>query len=244
FSSAKAITTNVVALTADGFPRAGEDGILPGDEIYSINGERVYFASDFSMILSRDGDGLVDLVIRRDGKKLEYEDFPLSLREYTEDDGTVSVRYGVTFTVRKADAASKLRASCWQVIDFVRMIKFGLADLIAGKAGVDDFSGPVGIVSTMNEAAKSAPTVIEALAEFAYICAFIAVNLAVMNLLPIPALDGGRIFLGIISWLITVIFGKRIDPKYEGIIHTVFLVLMLGFTVYVMVNDVIKVIHG
>ena len=77
-----------------------------------------------------------------------------------------------------------------------------------------------------------------------YLCAFIAVNLAVMNLLPIPALDGGRIFALVITWVIEKIIRRKLDPKYEGYIHTVGLVLLIGLMVVVMFNDVVRLING
>lgn len=79
-------------------------------------------------------------------------------------------------------------------MDFVRMAWMGLSDLFAGAVGVKDLSGPVGIVSMMNEVGKESATKAAAFSNIAYFSAFIAVNLAVMNMLPLPALDGGRVF--------------------------------------------------
>ena len=77
-----------------------------------------------------------------------------------------------------------------------------------------------------------------------YFGAFIAVNLAVMNMLPIPALDGGRVFLLIITCIIEAITRKKLDPKYEGYIHAAGMVLLLALMVYVMFNDIIRIVTG
>ena len=83
-----------------------------------------------------------------------------------------------------------------------------------------------------------------AISNIAFLCAFIAVNLAVMNLLPIPALDGGRIFLLIVTWVVEKIIRRQINPKYEGYIHAAGLVLLMGLMVVVMFSDVVKLFHG
>ena len=72
--------------------------------------------------------------------------------------------------------------------------------------------------------------------------AFIAVNLAIMNLLPIPALDGGRIFLLLITWLIESISRKKLDPKYEGYIHAGGMALLLLLMAVVMFNDIVRIV--
>ena len=79
---------------------------------------------------------------------------------------------------------------------------------------------------------------------FFYIFALIAVNLAVMNLLPIPALDGGRVFFLVVTWLVELILRRKVNPKYEGYIHTAGFVLLMGLMVFVMFNDVVKIIIG
>lgn len=84
----------------------------------------------------------------------------------------------------------------------------------------------------------------DALFSIFYFGAFIAVNLAVMNMLPIPALDGGRVFLLIITCIIEAITRKKLDPKYEGYIHAAGMVLLLALMVYVMFNDIIRIVTG
>ncbi|MBQ2157154.1 MAG: site-2 protease family protein, partial [Oscillospiraceae bacterium] len=93
------------------------------------------------------------------------------------------------------------------------------------------------------EVGQESQTTAIAFENIAYLVAFIAVNLAVMNLLPIPALDGGRIFFLLINTIAEKIFKKKINPKYEGYIHAAGMVLLLGLMAFVLVNDVIKIVR-
>jgi len=70
--------------------------------------------------------------------------------------------------------------------------------------------------------------------------AFIAVNLAIMNMLPLPALDGGRVFLLLVSWVIETVTGKKLDPKYEGYIHAAGMVLLLALMAFIMFHDIVR----
>ena len=98
----------------------------------------------------------------------------------------------------------------------------------AGQVGVRELSGPVGIVQLMNDVGTESATTADAVYSLAYLTAFIAVNLAVMNLLPLPALDGGRLFFLLITAFVAWAFKKQLDPKYEGYVHTAGFVLLLG----------------
>ena len=101
----------------------------------------------------------------------------------------------------------------------------------------------MGIVSTINQVGSQSASVADALMNIIYFGAFITVNLAVMNMLPIPALDGGHILFLVISTLTERIFHKKIPMKYEAAINMVFLALLMGLMLFVTFNDVMKIIH-
>jgi len=122
------------------------------------------------------------------------------------------------------------------------MVWLSLKELVSGTYGVNDLSGVVGIVDVMNDMGQASETVYIAFLNLAYFAAFIAVNLAVMNLLPIPALDGGRIFFLIVLWPVEKILGHKLDPKYEGYIHSIGLALLMALMIYVMFNDVLRIV--
>ena len=114
--------------------------------------------------------------------------------------------------------------------------------LVTGEAGLKDLSGPVGIVSTMAQVGQQAETTRAAAENIAYIAALIAVNLAVMNLLPLPALDGGRIFFLVVNAIAMLLFRRQIPAKYENYIHFAGLILLLALMVVLMFSDVWKLI--
>lgn len=242
YSGVAAFGSNTIESLADGFPDNGEAGLMAGDKIYSIDGMRIYYTSDFTTAIER-GEDNFDIVVIRDGEKVELSRYELIPREYTQD-GETRLRYGVNFKVIQANGVERLKYSGYTAYDFVRLIWYSLSDLVTGAVGLKDLSGPVGIVDAMNQAGSSAETVKLGIMNVLYLCAFIAVNLAVMNLLPIPALDGGRIFFLFITWVVEKVFRRRLDPKYEGYVHIAGMVILLGLMIVVMISDVVKLING
>ncbi len=224
------------------FTLQGADGLMEGDILYSIDGERIYLYNDVSMFLSRgDGDGF-DLVVLRNGEKVTLEDVPLTLQEYTSNDGeTKYTGYGLYFgAVEEATFPVKLKMTWLNAVDFVRIVRYSLQELLTGGAGIQDLNGPVGIVGAISEVGQQSPSVLAALENIAYFGAMLAVNLAVVNLLPIPALDGGRIFFLVISTISLRIFRKKIPMKYEAAIHFAGFALLMVLILVVTFNDVVR----
>ena len=112
--------------------------------------------------------------------------------------------------------------------------------LVTGQAGVKDLSGPVGIVSVMTDVGQSSGSTSAAVRNIAYLAAMIAVNLAVMNLLPLPALDGGKIFFLLINALCMLVFRKKIPQKFENYVHIAGFVLLMLLMLAVTFHDVWK----
>lgn len=245
FSSAAGFSTPTVTEFMDECPYVGEDALQIGDTFYEINGERTYFSSNVSTFLARSGGRDVDIVVRRGGEKVSLHfDELIPTLELTDENGNTSLKYGFNFRVQERSFGSLLKYSWYQALDFVRMVRLSLVDLFSGSVGVKDLSGVVGIVSIINDVGQSSPSVTAALENIAYLVAFIAINLAVMNLLPIPALDGGRILFLILTWCIERIIRRKLDPKYEGYIHAAGLVLLIGLMLFVMYNDIARIITG
>ena len=241
YSSVTSYTTTELAGFLDGFPLQGEEYLMEGDEIVAINGRRVLLTSDISTLMTLAGDEPVDLTIRRDGETIVLEDLPLTLREY-EVNGQTAMMYGLQFSVREAGILDRLRLGCYSTVNFVRTVFWSLEMLLTGAAGFNDLSGPVGIVQVMSEVGQQSPSILAALENILYFSAFIAVNLAVMNLLPIPALDGGRVFFLLLNRLCGLVLRRRIPERLEGAVHFAGLVLLLLLMVAVAVNDVYKIV--
>ena len=244
-------TTEIVALDP-AFPQQGEDGLMVGDVIWAINGERIYLKNDMSMVLGiidRGEDGAIELTVRRGGEKLRRT---ITLQTYTNDEGEEYRAYGFTYGgVVKATPLLRLQYSWYNTLDFVRLVRLSLMMLVNGSAGLDDLSGPVGIVSTFKDVGEEAQEKAEANNEngFAaaaesifYFAALIAVNLAVMNLLPLPALDGGKMFFLVVNAAALAVFRRQIPPKYENYIHIAGFALLMALMLFVTFHDVMKLL--
>ena len=220
------------------------EGLQLGDIILEIDGEKVYSNGDISTLLSFSPNGVHDLVIERAGQTLVFDNFAMT-HTHENEDGSVYSHYGFAFG-REVDATLGQRAQyVWNTcLDDIRMVRLSLGMLISGQAGLKDMSGPVGIVSQMSEIAQESETAKLAFLNLLSVCAFIAINLAVMNLLPIPALDGGRIAALLITVAIEKLIGRKIDPKYEGYLHGAGMILLLGLMAIIMFKDVFVILKG
>ena len=239
FSTATGFAVPVISGFFEGSKLSEETGLQVGDTLHAIDGKRVLVYSDVAMLLSRNTTGIFDLEVLRDGEKIKLEQVPMTLREF-EVNGVKSLKYGMMFSSVEATFATTVKYAWYNALDFSRLVWMGLADLISGFVSVDEMSGPVGIVSVIAETGTSSETTADAVLNISYLAAFLAVNLAVMNMLPIPALDGGRVFFLLVTAAIELISRKKVDPKYEGYIHAVGMVLLLGFIAFVTLKDILK----
>lgn len=243
FSQAQVFTTPVISDFMDGFPYASEEGLLVGDRIASIDGRKVHSTNDVQLYFALADDETMDLVVERDGEYLKRDNFPLKLREYSTSDGETVLRYGFYFSQVEANLSNTLSETWNTSLFFARSVWISLQMLGQGEAGIKDMSGPVGIVSLIGEAGTQAESVGIGMKNVFYIIALVAVNLAVMNMLPIPTLDGGRIFLILINRLYYFLTKREINPKYEAYIHAVGFVLLITLMVVVTFFDVIKLVN-
>ena len=234
----------VIAEAEPGNTIVYEEGLHVGDRILKINGSRVYIASDASMLFGLSGDDTHDLVVERNGQKLELNDFTMERHEFSNGDGSTSVRYGILFGYEENSFGNLMSYTWNNCLSVVQSVKLSLQMLLSGQAGLNDVAGPVGIVQMMSNTAQASPTVWDAVLNLLYFGAFIAVNLAVMNLLPIPALDGGRAVALLLTVAVEKLIGRKIDPKYEGYIHAAGMILLLAFMAVVMFKDIFVIFKG
>ncbi len=221
-----------------------EDGLRLGDEILEIDGEKIYSNGDISLLLGLNSTGVHDLVVRRGDSILTFTDYPMA-HMCPDQNGEDYVHYGFGFGVaRESTLGDNLSYVFKTVADDVRMVRLSLQMLISGRAGLNDMAGPVGIVSQMSEIASESGSAWNAFLNLLRVGAFLAINLAVMNLLPIPALDGGRCVCLLLTTAVESITKKKIDPKYEGYLHTVGFILLIGLMAVVMFKDVFVLFKG
>ena len=221
----------------------GADGLQPGDRILELDGEKLYSYGDFSMLLALNEGDHHDLVVERNGQKVALDDLLMVMHPYTDETGT-RMLYGMNFSVEDLDLSGKLVYAWNQSLDTVRMVRISLQMLLTGKAGFMDMTGPVGIVQQMSTVAEKSKTWVDALTNMLYFGGFIAINLAVMNLLPIPALDGGRVVSLLITNAVEKVTRKKINPRIEGYLHGAGMILLLLLMAFVMFKDIIFLFKG
>ena len=221
------------------FTQTGEDGLMAGDVFYKVDGYRTYLNGDAKLFLDYAGD-TADIEVVRDGRHIRLEDVPR--QTCTSTDGTAYQGFGLYVGTEQIPATlgAKLRFAWYQALDFVQLVWFSLAQLFSGNAGMQDLSGPVGIVSTITEVGAASKTTLIAVQNIAYFAALLAVNLSVMNLLPIPALDGGRIFFLAVDALSLALFKRKVPEKYQAAVNTAGFVVLMGFMLVVTFHDVFK----
>jgi len=227
----------------EGFPYEGADGLMVGDTLLSLNGERLYYRNDLQMFLQLNTSGYADLVVRRGEENIKLNNFNMQRREYIIN-GEPIHRIGLYFNRIEATPTEILKYSVYSTLNNIRLIRVSLAMLISGSAGIQDMGGPVAIVDVMNTIGQESSSFLQAITGIATFTAFIGVNLAVVNLLPIPALDGGRIVLIVVTWVIEKVTHRKPDPKYEAYINNGAFFLLMGLMVFFLVNDVMRIIDG
>ncbi|MBQ8496863.1 MAG: site-2 protease family protein [Clostridia bacterium] len=211
-----------------------KDGLLANDEILAINGKKVHVFYDMNYKISRYGAEPVDITVLRDGKEITLENivFPTQIEQ------------GVTFGMRdfyvhleEKNLGIILKTTYYQSVYTVRMVYDSLYDLITGKFGIQQMSGPVGITNVITDAAQDAVETKDGSYLF-MLFVVLAMNLGCMNLLPFPALDGGRIvFLAIEG-----IRRKPLDARIEGYIHFVGMALLLLLMLIITFKDIFTLI--
>lgn len=214
-------------------------GLLPGDIFVKLDGHRIYTYGDLSVYLSRAED-TIDFVVERGGERVRVDDVHMPIQERTDEAGKTTLLRGfyVGREIVPATVLTRIQYSWYTAINFVRTVWMSLTDLLAGVYGLQDLSGPVGIVETMSQIGEQAESTKAALFDLLYLAAFIAVNLAVMNLLPLPALDGGRIFF----LLLNAVLPWKIPAKYEGYVHMAGMALLMMLMIVVTFSDVGKLL--
>ena len=205
-----------------------EYGLKKGDTIIEANGRAVYTFNDLSYIFGTSEDGKMDFVVERDGKKVTLNDVQFGMEEY--EDGNQYIALDFYVYGEKRTFLSVIKNAAKTEISLARVVIMSVGDLISGRFGISDMSGPVGITVAVGNAAK------QSLNSLIYIAALLTINLGVFNLLPLPALDGGRILF----ILFEMIFRKPVPAKYEGWIHAAGFVLLILLAVVILVSDVIK----
>ena len=207
-----------------------QTGLQVDDEIIAVNGRRCYIANDIIYEFARTQNGTADFTVRRDGKITELKD--VTFETYTDEDGYKQMVIDFyVYPVEKTPLTVIREAVHW-TMSLARTIFLSLVDMVTGRVAMNQISGPVGIVTVISEAASVG------LKPLLNILALITINLGVFNLVPFPALDGGRL----VFLLIELFRGKPINPKYEIWVNAAGMIVLLAFMALVTFSDVTKLI--
>ena len=244
--STTAVITPEITSLSEGYP-AQQAGLQIGDIITKINHKNIYIYDDLQMIMAENRGEAIELEVRRDGEKITTTILPKA-----DETG----RYLIGFSpLIKQGIFSKQqtnyeKAGIWDTIHYsfdtmvfyIRYTAMGLAKVFTFHASREEISGPIGIFQIVGDSYKAGIkySIGAAIQNILYIGAVLSANLGVLNLFPIPAMDGGRLLFLILE----AIRRKPVNPEVEGKVHIAGFVCLMLFMMFIMYNDVTKIFVG
>lgn len=210
-------------------------GLEKNDKIVKIDNHSVSSYMDLSFLMMRDKDGVMDITVKRDGEKVLLEDVEFQMREL--EDGTKAMYFDFIVYGVKPTFGNVITAAAGETLSIIKVVYLSLFDLVTGQYGLNDLSGPIGTVTYIADAATDAGQTRDFSTLF-LIMALITINIGVFNLLPLPALDGGRLFF----MAIELIRRKPIKQKYESWVHAAGLALLILLMLVISASDIFKLI--
>ena len=202
------------------------------DKILSVNGEKSGCDYDIVYSLIRDTDGIVSMDVLRNGEEVHIEEVVFNTQDIG---GTQAIILDFSIYGEEPTFFGRIGYSFRWTWSLVKLVWHSLGDIISGEFGISQLSGPIGVTETISDAVQTTNY-----KSILLILAVVTVNLGVFNLLPLPALDGGRIFFMVIE----LFRGKPVNQKVEGIIHAVGMGLLMLLMVVVAYNDIVRLVTG
>ncbi len=226
--------TNTIAVFPEENASSHLSGLEVNDEIVRVNGLKVFTVSDVIYELSNDGDGLVDFTVRRNGELVSLKNVKFDT-ETDPQTGKQTLKFDFKVYSEDITVGNLFPYSIKKFLYDGRIVLISLRDIVKGKYGINDLSGPVGIVSAITAAASDTSADIKDIISYILEMAMlITINVGIFNLLPLPALDGGRfVFL-----LIEAVRRKQLKAETEGMVHFVGISLLMLLMVVVTFNDI------
>ncbi len=218
--------TRTIANFAEG--AASSQWLQSEDSIVEVNGYSVNGYNDVIFQMMRDQDGNIDFVVLRDGTETEVNGVQFQTQEVVPDVYATVLDftfYGVPKTI-----PTSIEYTFNWMVSVVKQVWYSLIDIVTGQYGLNQLSGPVGTSTAIGEAAS------QGYESLILMMAFITINVGVFNLLPLPALDGGRLLFV----LVEIIIRRPVPAKYESMIHATGFVLLMGLVVLITFNDIVR----
>ncbi len=200
-------------------------GLQAGDRIVEVEGRHIFTQYDLAYNFSAVEDGNLNMKVVRDGKTVTLNEVPFATQKL---EGYNVIQLDFFVYGQKRTVGSFLAETGKTALSYSRIVVFSLIDMLSGRYHISDISGPVGVTAALGEAAQSG------VLDLLPMIALITINLGIFNLLPVPALDGGRL----VFILIEMIFRKPVPQKYESWVHAAGMAVLLLFMAVITVKDI------
>ncbi|MCQ2491391.1 MAG: site-2 protease family protein [Ruminococcus sp.] len=207
-------------------------GLRHGDRIVKIDGTSIYSYLDIDYMFSTFTSETHDVVVKRDGKKVELSDV-----RFHDDASGEMMDFGLV--TDEKGVLSVMKCSGETALSMGHIVGMSLKQMITGKLSKDQISGPVGVVTSINDTTQQAESTEDLVFMLFYMTALITINVGIFNLLPIPGLDGGRLLFCFIE----LIRGKPVKPEHEGYVHLAGMALLFGVLIFATFNDIMRIFN-
>lgn len=225
------ITSRVIYAVEDG-ALCGQTGLEAGDKVLAVNGRRCFVANDMLYELMRTEDYSASFTVLRDGKKVELP--RVQFDTWQDEDGETHMSLGFTVYGIKKTPVNVIKEAWNSVLYYGRIIFTSLMDLLRGRESINDLSGPVGIVTAIGQAASYGWQ------DLLELLALITVNVGIFNLLPFPALDGGKV----VFLLIEGVTGHAVPEKIQSGLTLAAFALLFALMIFATYNDIVRLVTG
>ena len=225
------ITSRVIYAVEDG-ALCGQTGLEAGDKVLAVNGRRCFVANDMLYELMRTEDYSASFTVLRDGKKVELP--RVQFDTWKDEDGETHMSLGFTVYGIRKTPVNVIKEAWNSVLYYGRIIFTSLMDLLRGRESINDLSGPVGIVTAIGQAASYGWQ------DLLELLTLITVNVGIFNLLPFPALDGGKV----VFLLIEGVTGHAVPEKIQSGLTLAAFALLFALMIFATYNDIVRLVTG
>ena len=225
------ITSRVIYAVEDG-ALCGQTGLEAGDKVLAVNGRRCFVANDMLYELMRTEDYSASFTVLRDGKKVVLP--RVQFDTWQDEDGETHMSLGFTVYGIRKTPVNVIKEAWNSVLYYGRIIFTSLMDLLRGRESINDLSGPVGIVTAIGQAASYGWQ------DLLELLALITVNVGIFNLLPFPALDGGKV----VFLLIEGVTGHAVPEKIQSSLTLAAFALLFALMIFATYNDIVRLVTG
>lgn len=225
------ITSKTIYAIQDG-ALCGQTGLQAGDKVLAVNGRRCFVANDILYELVRTRSYSADFTVLRDGQKVQLPG--VQFDTWQDEQGETHMSIGFSVYGLEKTPGNVLREAGNSVLYYGRIVFTSLIDLLRGRESINNLSGPVGIVSAIGQAASYGWQ------DLLELLALITVNLGILNLLPFPALDGGKVVFLVIEG----VTGHAVPEKLQSVLTLATFGLLFGLMLFATYNDILRLITG